>query len=139
MKKIYKYKLPVNGGIITIDDCIVEILDLQAQDGIPTMWAVVHDDSKMVNPIEIVAIGTGWTVPTGVDKYLGTVQDGLGYVWHYFSIEVEELRDKPEEKSYMQMKEEALAVLAQSLGKVGTTAEEASKAFDMRGLFDACM
>ena len=29
------------------------------------------------------------------------------------------------------MKEEALAVLAQSLGKIGVTAEEASKAFDM--------
>ena len=39
----------------------------------------------------------------------------------------------------MQMKEEALAALVQSFGKVGITAEEASKAFDMSGLFDACI
>lgn len=37
------------------------------------------------------------------------------------------------------MKEAAIAALAQSLGKVGVSAEQAAQAFDVRGLFDACM
>ena len=86
MRKIYKYKLPVDGGVITIDDYIVKILDLQAQDGVPTMWAIVDPEIEAAKPIEIIAIGTGWELPVGIDEYLGTVQDEYGFVWHYFLI-----------------------------------------------------
>ena len=134
MRKIYKYELPVNGGIITIKQCIIKILNIQEQNGTPIMWAIVDPDNEVVEPLKIVAIGTGWELPTGLENYLGTTQDKYGFVWHYFIIKLEDLHEKPEEQSYMK-----IAALAQSLGKVGTTAEEASKAFDMRGLFDACM
>lgn len=128
MRKIYKYELPVDGGIITIKQCIIKILNIQEQNGIPMMWAVVDPDNEVVEPLEIIAIGTGWELPTGLDDYLGTAQDEYGFVWHYFSLKLKEL-EKLEEQSYMQIKEEAFAVLAQSLGKVGVTAEEALKAF----------
>lgn len=136
-KMIYKYILPTNPGEIQeINDKIIEILDIQYQYGKPTMWAMIDADEKLVSSFKIAAFGTGWEIPDVAKQYLGTLQDNDGYVWHYFEVEVEELHEK---QSYIQMKEDALAVLAQQLGKVGATAEEASKAFNMSGLFDACM
>lgn len=133
MRKIYKYELPVDGGIITIKQCIIKILSIQEQNGIPMMWAIVDPDNEAVEPLEITAIGTGWELPTGLDDYLGTAQDEYGFVWHYFSLKLREL-EKPEEQSYIQMKEEALAALALSPGKVGISAEQAVQAFDARGV-----
>ena len=86
MRKIYKYELPVDGGIITIKQCIIKILSIQEQNGIPMMWAIVDSDNEVVEPLEIVAIGTGWELPTGLEDYLGTAQDEYGFVWHYFSL-----------------------------------------------------
>lgn len=131
MRKIYKYELPVDGGIIAIKQCIIKILSIQEQNGIPVMWAIVDPDDEVVEPLKIIAIGTGWELPTGLEDYLGTAQDEYGFIWHYFTIKLEDLREKSEEKSF--------AALAQSFGKVGATAEEVSKAFNMSGLFDACM
>ncbi len=85
-KKIYKYELPVNGAIVSINDCIVDILSLQEQNGTPIMWAIVYPDNKVIDSTDIIAIGTGWEIPEEVDKYLGTIQDKYGYVWHYFTI-----------------------------------------------------
>lgn len=133
MRKIYKYELPVDGGIITIKQCIIKILSIQEQNGIPMMWAIVDPDNEAVEPLEITAIGTGWALPTGLDEYLGTAQDEYGFVWHYFSLKLKELKG-PVEPSYKQ-----LAALAEVLGKVGVSAEQAAQAFDMSGLFDACM
>jgi hypothetical protein len=96
MRKIYKYELPVDGGIITIKQCIIKILSIQEQNGIPMMWAIVDPDNETIEPVEIVAIGTGWELPTGLDNYLGTAQDEYGFVWHYFSLKLKEL-EKPEE------------------------------------------
>ena len=129
MRKIYKYELPVDGGIIAIKQCIIKILNIQEQNGIPVMWAIVDPDDEVVEPLKIIAIGTGWELPTGLEDYLGTAQDEYGFIWHYFTIKLEDLREKSEEKSF--------AALAQSLEKVGATAEEVSKAFNISGLFDA--
>ena len=131
MRKIYKYELPVDGDIITIKQCIIKILSIQEQNGMPVMWAVVDPDNEVVETLKIIAIGTGWELPTGLEDYLGTAQDEYGFVWHYFTIKLKDLHEKPEEKTF--------SALAQSLGKVGATAEEVSKAFNMSGLFDACM
>lgn len=132
MKKIYKYELPINGGIIKIPNAVEQFLEVQEQNGIPMIWAIVDLDVEDVEPIEIIALGTGWEVPSTVDKYLGTAQDEFGFVWHYFTIKLQELE-------YQIDYEKTFAALAQSLGKIGVSAEQAAQAFDMRGLFDACM
>lgn len=62
---------------------------MREQDGWPHVWAIVDD--KKVEPIEIIAWGTGWEVPDELMKcgYLGTESDEWGYVWHYFWDKIE--------------------------------------------------
>ena len=88
MKRIFKYKLPRDGEIITITANVVKWLDIQKQDGWPMIWAVV-DDAGYESEYEIVAWGTGWDFPDELNRcrYMGTAQDGAGYVWHYFMQE----------------------------------------------------
>lgn len=52
------------------------------------IWAVV-DDAGYESEYEIVAWGTGWEFPDELNRcrYMGTAQDGAGYVWHYFMLE----------------------------------------------------
>lgn len=91
MKRIFKYKLPRDGEIVTISANIIKWLNVQEQDGWPMIWAVVDDEDTTYPPseYEIVAWGTGWEFPDELVScaYLGTAQDGAGYVWHYFMQE----------------------------------------------------
>ena len=88
MKRIFKYRLPRDGESITITANVVKWLDIQEQHGWPHIWAVV-DDAGYESEYEIVAWGTGWDFPDELNRcqYMGTAQDGTGYVWHYFMQE----------------------------------------------------
>ena len=87
-KTIWKYRLPRDGASIEIHEHIVEVLHIAAQDGVPTLWAIVDPDRPRDGYTEIVAWGTGWPLPDDVYQecdYWGTCEDGYGYVWHYFA------------------------------------------------------
>ena len=87
-KTIWKYKLPRDGQTIEIHERIVEVLHIAAQDGVPTLWAIVDPDRPRDGYTEIVAWGTGWPLPEDVYlecDYWGTCEDGYGYIWHYFA------------------------------------------------------
>ena len=87
-KTIWKYRLPRDGAVIRIDEYIVEILHIAAQDGIPTLWAIVDPDLPGEGYTEVVAWGTGWPLPDDVYQecnHWGSCEDGYGYIWHYFS------------------------------------------------------
>lgn len=88
MKRIFKYKLPRDGEVITITANVIKWLDIQEQNGWPHIWAVV-DDAGYESEYEIIAWGTGWEFPSELNhcRYMGTAQDGAGYVWHYFMQE----------------------------------------------------
>lgn len=80
--KIYKYELGI-GGSITAP--IVQFLKVDWQNGIgPVAWAMV-DDEESERTYKIASIGTGWDCPTD-SGYIGTVQDDMGYVWHYLDF-----------------------------------------------------
>ena len=85
MKRIFKYKLPRDGEVVTINANVIKWLNVQEQDGWPMIWAVV-DDIGYESEYEIIAWGTGWEFPDELShcRYMGTAQDGAGYVWHYF-------------------------------------------------------
>lgn len=88
MQKIYKYRLPMDGQVITIHENVAEFLHVGAQNGEPTVWAVVDLDRNYKRECEIVAWGTGWDLPDEIwidCDYIGTCEDGYGYVWHYFA------------------------------------------------------
>ena len=87
-KTIWKYRLPRDGATIQIHEYIVEVLHIAAQDGIPTLWAIVDPDRPRDGYTEVVAWGTGWPLPDDVYQeceYWGTCEDGYGYVWHYLA------------------------------------------------------
>ena len=88
MKRIFKYKLPRDGEVITINANVVKWLDIKEQGGWPMIWAVV-DDAGYESEYEIVAWGTGWDFPDELShcRYMGTALDVAGYVWHYFMQE----------------------------------------------------
>ena len=87
-KTIWKYKLPRDGQTIEIHEYIVEVLHIAAQDGVPTLWAIVDPEHPREGYTEIVAWGTGWPLPDDVYQeceYWGTCGDAYGYIWHYFA------------------------------------------------------
>lgn len=87
MIKIYKKVLGLDGEITTINGKIKRILTTQFQPGSgPCVWYEVDDSLKEIE-INIIAIGTGWELPENIRywDYIGTVQDGMGFVWHYYA------------------------------------------------------
>lgn len=92
MKKIFKYRLPRDGEVITIHADVIKWLDIQEQNGWPHIWAIVEENGNARN-YEIAAWGTGWMVPDELMfmSYLGTAQDLGGYVWHYFMREADSI------------------------------------------------
>ena len=86
-KTIWKYRLPRDGQTIEIHECIVKVLHIAAQDGVPTLWAIVDPDLPRDGYTEVVAWGTGWPIDEIYYEtdYWGSCEDGYGYVWHYFA------------------------------------------------------
>ena len=86
MIKIYKNTLGLDGKITTIKGKIKRILTTQFQPGSgPCVWYEIDDSLKEIE-INIIAIGTDWELPENIRywDYIGTVQDGMGFVWHYY-------------------------------------------------------
>ena len=53
------------------------------------MWAEIDTKITKYVKVDFAAIGTGWPFeefPVNLDEYifLGTVHDGLVYMWHYY-------------------------------------------------------
>ena len=128
MKKIFKYKLPHNGHTITIPYDVIRFLEIHTQNGIPTIWVIVEPENEVTNPVEIIAIGTGWELPDGLGDYLGTAEDEFGFVWHYFVYEPQEMLKAPAEEEKVILID-GLAALAQAFGKVGTSMGQAQEEF----------
>lgn len=84
MKTIYKYNLGIEGQITEIKDWIIEILNIQTQNGWPTLWAIVDTEKEEEEPVQIYCCGTGWSLPDKHGRHIGTAIDNNGYVWHYF-------------------------------------------------------
>jgi len=65
-----------------------EILTVQMQGAVPTIWAVVNpaEPRDFWKTVYFQVIGTGWGFDTRHKrKYIGTVQDGP-LVWHVFQL-----------------------------------------------------
>lgn len=63
-----------------------QILSVQTQDGVPTLWAKVDPDAPREER-RIIRVMTGGEVTVECGRFLGTVQVPSGLVFHYFEDE----------------------------------------------------
>ena len=83
--KIWKFKLEHERTQIVKMPLKSEIMDIQMQEDVITMWALCDPDTKEIE-VKINMYGTGWETHSNnmiKDDYLATVQQG-GLVWHFF-------------------------------------------------------
>ena len=82
MFRILKY--PLIDEINEIPNvCIQNFLTIQDQNGIPTLWVVVDEDTKCKINYIIYKVGTGWEMNfKEIRNYIATTQDKKGSTWH---------------------------------------------------------
>jgi len=87
MKTIWKFPFETTDMFRVAMPKNSKILDIQVQDGIPCMWALVDTDSIKHNRAFFIH-GTGHEVSQVDDKkYIGTYQErGGSLVWHVFEL-----------------------------------------------------
>jgi hypothetical protein len=64
------------------------VLTAQYQDETLFVWALV-DPLKPVLLHKVLSVGTGWSFDSQGWRYVSTVQDRGGFVWHVFAPEPE--------------------------------------------------
>ncbi|TDH35699.1 hypothetical protein E2A64_10185 [Pseudohoeflea suaedae] len=80
---IYKYPFKIDDWVDVRMPVGAEILSLQVQDGVPTIWAKVAPHQQEATR-RFVVLATGETfVDALIGYYIGTIQLD-GFVWHIF-------------------------------------------------------
>jgi hypothetical protein len=88
MRTIYKYPLTITDEQILTLPSDPELLDVQFQGDVLTLWALVNPDSPTTEKLRIHIIGTGAMIPGDRGDYIGTAQAptaGPQLVWHVFA------------------------------------------------------
>lgn len=85
--KIWKYPLVSDASPLADEIClrmpsIRDIIVLQLQNGVPTLWAVVDPDAQMED-VWFHVIGTDQPMPDKNLSHIGTWQQSY-FVWHLF-------------------------------------------------------
>ena len=86
--KIYKYDLESE----PLEIPLIQILDIQIQDGKFVMWVMVNPERRWKKTIRAKFFQTGQDIPQGTLRgyeYKKTLQDSSGSIWHVF-IKIEE-------------------------------------------------
>lgn len=80
---IHKYQFDIADSIEIEMPIHSDILSVQVQHGVPTMWAKVDTSLQMVRRVFVV-FGTGQEINSVFDyRHIGTIQH-RGCVWHIF-------------------------------------------------------
>lgn len=80
MITIHKYRLPVSRVQLNMPR-VLQFLDVQIQDGVPTMWALVNTEAPVETKTFLI-FPTGVALPNNC-VYIGTYQAGW-FVGHVF-------------------------------------------------------
>lgn len=87
MRKVHKFKLSGIGiiGIQMPKDAVIMSAQLQVDD--VQIWALCECDSE-TETREFYLVGTGWEIPNDrLDlKFIATIMQESGFVWHVFEI-----------------------------------------------------
>ena len=85
MKRIYKYQLEVTDEQYLELPKGADLLCVQTQNGKPCLWAIIDDEKKVTEKLQIITHGTGHLVFGNIGQYLGTYQLRNGeFVGHCF-------------------------------------------------------
>ena len=88
MHVVYKYPFCISDVFSLSLPVGAQILSVQLQEGIPTLWARVNT-SLSIELREFVVVGTGREIPeVGDDQvlaFIATLQI-YGFVWHVFEV-----------------------------------------------------
>lgn len=87
IRTVWKYKLGYDITLLQVPDG-AEPLSVQKQPDGFALWMMVDPTAA---PVErrFVCRGTGWGFfPAEGDKYISTVQESDGTVWHFFDLGV---------------------------------------------------
>lgn len=82
MKTIWKFAVPIDDELQIKLPSGAEVLCVQLQGGVPTIWAIVNPRAKPELRTFYVC-GTGNPIPERPMRYLGTFQQ-QPFVWHLF-------------------------------------------------------
>lgn len=83
MKTIYKYNISSTQNTLILRKG-AQILSVGYQGLRMMLWAVVDTDAPQQNR-EVLVLGTGWNTDLQEHhKFIGTLQDNVGFVWHVF-------------------------------------------------------
>lgn len=75
-----------------------QILSVQAQRGLPKLWALVDEQAEEKVPRDILTVGTGHPILELLGPFIGTYQmEGGALVWHVFEVQ-ERYRFKNDEQ-----------------------------------------
>ncbi len=83
MKTVYKYRLTGKYTTTLQLPKQAQILSVQMQEGVPTLWALVDPTEELI-PRYFSIVGTGWEIEEEV-THIGTFMEGA-FVWHVFEI-----------------------------------------------------
>lgn len=83
MKTIHKYTLHGTGETIVQGHAGARFLSAGNQPGVIVVWAEVDDEMYLTN-YNLCVYGTGWELSENEKRFIGTVQDTDGYVWHIY-------------------------------------------------------
>lgn len=86
--RILKFPVSGNGEVTSITCQKQRMLDIQLQGNTLMCWIETRDGLPEVTT-ELVALGTGWDIPSEMMSnavYVKTVQDAFGYVWHFYEL-----------------------------------------------------
>ena len=84
MRRILKYPLKTDGGIIEIRGPVIRVLKIKNQNGRPMIW-IEMDESLTDVVLLIASIGTGWKVSSNLQnwRYIDTEFEDE-FVWHFY-------------------------------------------------------
>ncbi len=86
-KQIWKYRMSDSREQLIQMPEGAEVLCVQLQREHPTLWALVNPLASLEERA-ILVVGTGWPMPLDSVRYIGTVYQANGLVWHVFEKEI---------------------------------------------------
>lgn len=50
------------------------------------VWVEVDNAVRGISQLKVCVYGTGWELPDNPGRFIATVQDNTGFVWHIYEV-----------------------------------------------------